>query len=452
MSNVGTLLSIASIGLVAASVAHATESAGTVELTKSAQTVAQTAGSFSIEIERIGGSYGPVAVHYGTHGVTALSGHNYSGRDGWLRWADGDTSTRTIVITMDKAAAYSGNKDLTFTLTNPISATLGTPNVQTIAISGSEASTATSTGSTTTTTSSGNCTKSSSAWVTTGYYDSKAFGNYIVNNNNWGALPGQQLWANDAGCWGVTTTATTDIGSIRSYPSVTRGWSQNGTILDALSTAGTSDWTTKSGMGIAVSKLTKAQVHWSFTAPTTTGIRWMGLQDIYFHTTATPSYTQWPPVVDLMIDQALGDQVVNSTTYYALVAEESNATTVTIGANSYLIYIDAPGEAAYHQSGGHTIHLFNLPTSYTSNNGKTLWGSMNAVNDVAAIVKYLMQSNPVDDAGKPLVNASGTKITSPLIASNLYLNAINSGWEIDDGTTFTTNGFCVAMQSEADCP
>jgi hypothetical protein len=63
-----------------------------------------------------------------------------------------------------------------------------------------------------------------------------------------------------------------------------------------------------------------------------------------------------------------------------------------------------------------------------------------------------MQSNPVDDAGNALVNAStGTKVTSPLIASDLYLNAINSGWEIDDGTTFTTKGFCVAMQSEPDC-
>jgi hypothetical protein len=201
-----------------------------------------------------------------------------------------------------------------------------------------------------------------------------------------------------------------------------------------------------------VTHLTKAKIHWSFSAPTTSGLRWMGLQDIYFHDTPTPPYTAWPPVVDLMIDQSLGDQVVNGSTYYALVALQSHASTVTIGGNEYLVYVDNPGESAYHASGGHTIHLFNLPTAFTSNNGNTLWGSMNAVNDVAAIVKYMMQSHPLDDAGQPLRNAAGSVISSPLIGSNLYLNAINSGWEIDDGTAFTTKSFCVAMQGEPDCP
>ena len=56
------------------------------------------------------------------------------------------------------------------------------------------------------------------------------------------------------------------------------------------------------------------------------------------------------------------------------------------------------------------------------------------------------------DSAYPLQNASGKVITSPLITPGLFLDAINAGWEIDTGTSFTNQAFCVAMQSEADCP
>ena len=201
-------------------------------------------------------------------------------------------------------------------------------------------------------------------------------------------------------------------------------------------------------MGISVGHITQAKVHWQFTAPTTPGRRWMGLQDIYFHKTPTPAYTEWPPVVDLMIDQALGDQAVNQTTYYALVASMDHAAEVTIGGNKYLIYVDDSGESAYHQSGGHTIHLFNTPTSFNPPSGNTQWGIRDGTNDVGAIIKYLMQPGPKSDAGQVLKFASGAAVSSPLIASNLYLTAINSGWEIDQGTAFSTTAFSVTMQNE----
>jgi hypothetical protein len=416
-------------------------SAGTLELSAASYSALQSAKSVSLSVARSAGSAGAVSVAYSTTNGTAVSGTDYTSTSGVLSWANGDTSARSIVVPLLSTAAYSGTKSLSLGLSSPTVASLSTPSTAAINIAGTAVA---SSGS--------SCTASASAWVTSGAYDAAQFGNYVVNNNNWGGTPGQTLWANNAGCWGVTTTATQDVGTPRSYPSVTRGWSQNGNVLVPLSTPGTNDWTTKSGLGISVTRLTKAKIHWSFSAPTTSGLRWMGLQDIYFHDTPTPAYTDWPPLVDLMIDQALGDQVVNSSTFYALVAQESNATTVTLGGNTYLIYVDNPGESTYHQSGGHTIHLFNLPTSFTSGSANPLWGTMNAVNDVAAIVKYLMQSQPLDDAGKPLRNAGGSVISSPLISSSLYLNAINSGWEIDDGTTFTNQSFCVAMQAEPDCP
>jgi hypothetical protein len=414
-------------------------SAGTLELSATSYTVAQSAKSISLGVARTAGSTGAVSVKYSTTNGTAMSGTNYTTTSGMLTWATGDTSSRTIVVPLLSTTGYSGTKSMMFALSSPTVATLGHPASAAVNITGTGGA-------------AGPCAPTSASYVTTNAYDYKQYGNYVVNNNNWGGTQGQRLWTNSAGCWGVTDTASVDTDGPHSYPSVTRGWSQNGAVMQALSTPGTSDWTTKSGMGIAVTALTKAKIHWSFEAPTTAGLRWMALQDIYFHTAPTPPYVDFPPFIDLMIDQGLGDQVVNSTTYYSLVSQESHATTVTIGNNTYLIYIDNPGEVSYHVPAGHDVHLFNLPTAFTSGNGNPLWGVMDDVKDLAPIVKYLMQSHPVDDAGKPLYNASGVEITKPLISPDLYLTAINSGWEIDTGKTFTTTGFCVAVQNEPDCP
>jgi hypothetical protein len=287
------------------------------------------------------------------------------------------------------------------------------------------------------------CQQSSKSWVTANLYESRRYGNYFISNDNWGGTPGQKTWANSERCFGVTTTATVDRQTVGSYPHIVRGWMQSESDM-----RGTS-WTANSGMGIAVAKLKKAKVHWAFTAAPTPGARWMALMDVYFHKSAAPGASEFPPFVDLMIDQALADQIVNSTTYYALVAGQSHATTVTFGANKYLVYVDNPGEAAYHQAGGHTIHLFQLPTAATDNVG-ALWGATDAVTSIDAIVSYFMRASPLDDAGQPLLDASGAKVAAPLMTPDLFLNAVNAGWEIDVGTAFQTTQFWLAMQDEPD--
>jgi hypothetical protein len=226
--------------------------------------------------------------------------------------------------------------------------------------------------------------------------------------------------------------------------------------MQQFSTPGTQDWTAKSGMGVNVAALSKAKIHWGFAAPTTLGTRWMGLMDIYFHRTPTPQYTEFPPVVDLMVDQSIMDQVLLgqaliTSTYYALVASFDHATTVTMGGVKYLTYIDDSGESSFHQAGGHTIHLFQTPTTLSDVVGPS-WGSHDARHDLKAIIDYFRQANPKDDAGNPLLFANGAPVSSPLITDDLHLNSINAGWEIVTGTVFTNRTFCVAMQSEADCP
>jgi hypothetical protein len=416
---------------------------GVTALSSGSYSLAQNAGSVRVTVTRTGGSSGAASVQYATANGTAVAGTDYTPASGTVSWGSGDATSKTFSVAVSNAAPYTGSKTFNVVLANASGSTLGTPASSTVTVVGDAGTTPPPPAS------GGPCAQNSSSWTTTGAFDSRAYGNYFINNNNWGGTPGQQLWANDENCWGVTTTATRDNGSIGSYPSVTRGWSQNATIMQQ---QGGNGWTVTSGMGIQVSQLTKAKVHWTFNAPTTGGIRWLGLMDNYFHSTNSPSPSQFPPVVDLMIDQSIADQVVNSSTYYALVAQQDHGTTVTIGGVQYVVYIDDSDENAYHSSGGHTIHLFRTPSAFTTNSPLAVWGTNDGVTDLAAIVKFFMQSNPVDDSGRPLMTANGSTVTTPLISSNLYLNAINAGWEIDTGTQFTNTGFCVAMQNEPDCP
>ncbi|HUN71745.1 MAG TPA: Calx-beta domain-containing protein [Steroidobacteraceae bacterium] len=411
---------------------------GTVALSSASYSVQQSAGSAVVTVARTDGSSGAASVNYGTANGSAVAGTDYTAASGTLNWATGDTSTKSFSVALSNKTPFTGTKNFGVNLSNAVDSTLGNPASGTVAIAGSGSTSGTG------------CAQNSSSYTTSDDFGYVVYGNYVVNNNNWGGTPGQKFWANSVDCWGVTTTSTKDGGSPESYPNVTRGWSSNGGVMQQLSDPGTNDWTTKSGMGISVTALTQATAHWAFSAPTTSG-RWMGLMDIYFHKTNSPNYTQFPPYTDLMVDQALQDQVFDGTTFYAATAQQDNATTVTLGGVQFVIYIDDASEDSFH-NGGHTIHLFELPTSFTSNNANPVWGSQDSRIDIKAIIDYLRQSNPVDDAGKPLRTATGATVTSPLITDDLYLNAVNAGWEVDTGTPFTNTTFCLAMQNEPACP
>lgn len=293
------------------------------------------------------------------------------------------------------------------------------------------------------------CARTQSSWGTQRQYDSKRFGNYLITSDNFNGTPGQTTWASSEACWGAVTTATKERGGIGSYPHIVRGWVNSGGDMSALSSPGTVDWTRRSGMGLSVQSLRKARVHWKFTAPVVPGARWMALIDVYFHGTPTPDASQFPPVTDLMIDQSLMDQDVGQQTFYEAVASRSHAFVVTLGGLTYLGYVDQAGESAFHRPGGHTLHLFQTPTAYTRDAALN-WGDTGATTDIAEIVRYFLQPDPRDSAGQPIHFADGTIVSSPLITPDLFLNAINAGWEIDVGTQFRTTDFWVAVQDEPD--
>ena len=152
------------------------------------------------------------------------------------------------------------------------------------------------------------CQQRADSWTSSGPWDTRKYGNYFLSNDNFNNTPGQKLWANSESCWGVVTSATVERSGVGSYPHVVRGWSQMEGDMREHSSPGSFDWTRKSGLGIPVDQLKKALVHWSFSAPTGAGARWMALIDVYFHRSDGPDPKQFPPQIDLMIDQALMDQ------------------------------------------------------------------------------------------------------------------------------------------------
>ena len=298
------------------------------------------------------------------------------------------------------------------------------------------------------------CEQSNSTFNTTAGYGWVQYGNYTVQNNNYAGTADQSLWAISADCWGVTTAATTERFGIGSSPSVQRGWSQNGATLSALSDPGTNDWTTKSGMGIRVTALTKDMVHWAFTGPAVyPASRWDALIETDFHQTNDPPYTAYYPYTQLMVTQAISDQVLaGNGSYYGTVVAANHGTQVTIAGTTYTVYVDNPKQK-FNQTGGHTIWMAVPPTTLSTGNSKlAMWGSMDAVTDLGALIQFWMQSNPVDDTGAPIQNAAGEAIVSPLITSDLYVNQTIAGFEIDYGSGFNTTAFCISLQDEPDCP
>jgi len=337
------------------------------------------------------------------------------------------------------------------------------------------------------------CAQTSSSWAQTvtpggsNGYAYTQFGNYSVQVDDWGNMPGTTVvWANSPSCWGTSITQSTDQYNIPVSPEVSRGWTANASVMQNQSTAGypnAPNWTTLSGLGIKVSDLTKAHVKWAMSVPTTpnpigtsstaTVNRWDALLDVYFFTTAqgapnppasVPKYHVDLEIYQMLNDQPLSGQQPQYSSYWAgSFLYGNNPFVKTIGGVRYVGVIDAQ---SFNETGGHTISLFVTPTAFTdsSTNGgttTTLWGQANVTHDLGSIIAWLSQANPTDDSGNPLKFANnsvpatpGATVTSPLIDPSVYLSSINGYFELDFGTTgnnaWKTTDFWVSLQNEPD--
>jgi hypothetical protein len=307
----------------------------------------------------------------------------------------------------------------------------------------------------------------STVWTSQGgggdaFSASGAIGHYFLRMNNWNwsniVNPASQtvtMWWNGPACWGFDTTETADSGNVGGYPGVIRGWTNDSGIMTALGRGNGASWTQSSGMGIQVFALTKCHVAWSIAAPTVYGSsRYDALLDVYFHAIPNPSGSDTKLAFAIDIYQVTLDGGGNY--YQNSVLGGGSYFLKTIGGVQYAGIYDDP---AFNASDGATSScvLFCRPTSATdSAHNPNLWGKMSAVHDLGAIIAWLNQTSPLDDSGTPIKHyGTGATVTSPPIASSIYLTSINAGFEVQFAGTanpFTTEQFWVAVQNEADGP
>jgi hypothetical protein len=140
LSNPSSSATISSPGTAAVTVnGTAAPAVGAVELAKSTYSVAQTAGSVTVTVNRTGGSAGAASVAYATKNGTAVGGTDFTATSGTLKWADGDAAAKTFSIPVSGSSPFSGTRSFSVTLSSPTGSTLGSPSSASVAINGSAA-------------------------------------------------------------------------------------------------------------------------------------------------------------------------------------------------------------------------------------------------------------------------------------------------------------------------
>jgi len=108
---------------------------GTISLSMFSYSVNENGGTVTITATRTGGSSGAVGVSYATSNGTALAGSDYIAANGTLSWADGNSTSKVITVSLFNDALIEGPETFTVTLSNATGgATLGTPSSATVTI------------------------------------------------------------------------------------------------------------------------------------------------------------------------------------------------------------------------------------------------------------------------------------------------------------------------------
>jgi hypothetical protein len=253
------------------------------------------------------------------------------------------------------------------------------------------------------------CAKTPASWATCDNWALQNYrgGKYFVRNNIWGqANPGggqQCIWANSEHCWGITATHKNATGLVKGYPHIVRGWATGDGFKNA-----------NHGLGIRVTDLTKARLHWKMKAPT--GGRYQALWDIYFHSKANPGGGD-KAQTSLMINQRLADDGYYAGELTHCPQNNGVCPPITLGGQNFRLWI---GKSEW--STGNTIQLHKLPVE-----GR-VWGSEDMTLDLKVVIDGLRKLR--------------------LIPDDVYLTSIQAGWEIIEGGTFETLEFWTAVQDD----
>jgi YD repeat-containing protein len=107
--------------------------AGTLQLSSSAYSVAESGGSVSITVTRSGGSFGALTVAYGTSNQSAVSGSDYTAVSGQLSWADGDAASKSFAVPITDDGSVETDETFGVSLSTVVG-TLGSPASATVTI------------------------------------------------------------------------------------------------------------------------------------------------------------------------------------------------------------------------------------------------------------------------------------------------------------------------------
>ncbi len=97
-------------------------------------TTGEAGGSVVLTVVRSGAAVGTVSVDYATSSGTAIGGSDFSPANGTLRWADGDSSNKSIRVDVTDDGQNEGDETFALTLSNPSEAVLGSNSAATVTI------------------------------------------------------------------------------------------------------------------------------------------------------------------------------------------------------------------------------------------------------------------------------------------------------------------------------
>ncbi|MCX7072599.1 MAG: S8 family serine peptidase [Gammaproteobacteria bacterium] len=108
---------------------------GSLVFSAASQSVAENAGTATITVRRTQSFVGAVSVDYASSNGSAIAGSDYGAVSGTLRWADGDSSSRTFTVPITDDAVAEASETLTLNLANVTGgAAIGSPRTLTLSI------------------------------------------------------------------------------------------------------------------------------------------------------------------------------------------------------------------------------------------------------------------------------------------------------------------------------
>ena len=112
--------------------------AGAIAFQSANQSVAQNAGTVTVNVNRSQGVDGAVSVSYATAAGTAVAGTDFTATSGTLTWAANESASKSVTVPISNATPFSGSKSFTIALSGATGgATIGSPATTTVAINGS---------------------------------------------------------------------------------------------------------------------------------------------------------------------------------------------------------------------------------------------------------------------------------------------------------------------------